>query len=182
VKAKKKTKKKENCLALVSQPLLDDITLSETPSMQGLIRAEHASFLQLGKSHRELEPAVEQACLARLRTSCPLNASVRFDASCLRSHGAFKSKLLQFPGEDYSSILLCPSEKSVSQTRAFFVVRFGSLADILTSPRHVRCIPNNGRWAAHPRRHLEEPCHQSVTNARLITIKRPHHTSVVPPV
>ena len=29
-------------------------------------------------------------------------------------------------------------------------VRFGSLADILTSPRHVRFTPNNGRWAAHP--------------------------------
>src|SRR6476646_8764438 len=27
-------------------------------------------------------------------------------------------------------------------------VRYGSLADILTSPRHVRFTPNNGRWAA----------------------------------
>ena len=33
-------------------------------------------------------------------------------------------------------------------------VRFGSLADILTSPRHVRFTPNNGRWAAHPSQHL----------------------------
>ena len=32
----------------------------------------------------------------------------------------------------------------------FRYVRFGSLADILTSPRHVRFTPNNGRWAAHP--------------------------------
>src|SRR5262249_32864347 len=33
-------------------------------------------------------------------------------------------------------------------------VRFGSLADILTSPRHVRFHPNNGRLAAHPSQHL----------------------------
>ena len=33
-------------------------------------------------------------------------------------------------------------------------VRFGSLADILTSQRHVRFTPNNGRWAAHPSQHL----------------------------
>ena len=33
-------------------------------------------------------------------------------------------------------------------------VRFGSLADILTSPRHVRFTPNNGRWAAHPSQRL----------------------------
>ena len=32
--------------------------------------------------------------------------------------------------------------------------RFGSLADIRTSPRHVRFTPNNGRWAAHPSQHL----------------------------
>ena len=36
-------------------------------------------------------------------------------------------------------------------------VRFGSLADILTSPRHVRFTPNNGRWAAHPSQHLKRP-------------------------
>ena len=29
-------------------------------------------------------------------------------------------------------------------------VRYGSLADILTSPHHVRFTPHNGRWAAHP--------------------------------
>src|SRR6478672_694595 len=34
------------------------------------------------------------------------------------------------------------------------MVRFGSLADILTSPHHVRFTPNNGRWAAHPSQHL----------------------------
>src|SRR6187431_3315422 len=33
-------------------------------------------------------------------------------------------------------------------------VCFGSLADILTSPRHVRFTPNNGRWAAHPSQYL----------------------------
>jgi hypothetical protein len=33
-------------------------------------------------------------------------------------------------------------------------VRFGSLADIFTSPRHVRFTPNNGRWAAHPSQRL----------------------------
>jgi hypothetical protein len=33
-------------------------------------------------------------------------------------------------------------------------VRFGSLADILTSPRHVRFTPNNGRWTAHPNQHF----------------------------
>ena len=33
-------------------------------------------------------------------------------------------------------------------------VRFGSLADILTSPRHVRFTPNNGRRAAHPSQQL----------------------------
>jgi hypothetical protein len=33
-------------------------------------------------------------------------------------------------------------------------VCFGSLADIVTSPRHVRFTPNNGRWMAHPSQHL----------------------------
>jgi hypothetical protein len=33
-------------------------------------------------------------------------------------------------------------------------VRYGSLADILTSPRHVRFTPNNGRWAAHQKSEL----------------------------
>jgi hypothetical protein len=33
-------------------------------------------------------------------------------------------------------------------------VRFGSLADIRTSSRHVRFIPNNGRWAANQGQHL----------------------------
>jgi hypothetical protein len=33
-------------------------------------------------------------------------------------------------------------------------VRYGSLADILTGPRHVRFTPNNGRWATHPGQHL----------------------------
>ena len=36
-------------------------------------------------------------------------------------------------------------------------VPFGSLADILISPRHVRFTPNNGRWAAHPSQHLAVP-------------------------
>src|SRR6476620_10267728 len=30
---------------------------------------------------------------------------------------------------------------------------YGSLGDLLTSPRHVRYIPNNGSWAAHPSLH-----------------------------
>ena len=30
-------------------------------------------------------------------------------------------------------------------------VRLGSLADILTSPRHVRFTPNNGRWSGAPK-------------------------------
>ena len=34
-------------------------------------------------------------------------------------------------------------------------VRYGSLADILTSPRHVRLLtPNNGRCAPHPSQHF----------------------------
>ena len=33
-------------------------------------------------------------------------------------------------------------------------VPYGSLADILTVPLHVRFTPNNGRWAAHPSQHL----------------------------
>jgi hypothetical protein len=32
-------------------------------------------------------------------------------------------------------------------------VRYGSLADILISPRYVRFTPNNGRCAAHPSPH-----------------------------
>ena len=36
-------------------------------------------------------------------------------------------------------------------------VRYGSLADRLISPRHVRFTPNNGRWAAHPSQHLAVP-------------------------
>jgi hypothetical protein len=38
--------------------------------------------------------------------------------------------------------------------RAGANVRFGSLADIPTSPRHIRFTPNNGSWAAHPSLHL----------------------------
>jgi hypothetical protein len=37
---------------------------------------------------------------------------------------------------------------------AYINVRYGSLADILTSPRHVRFTPNNGHWSAHPSQHL----------------------------
>jgi hypothetical protein len=51
--------------------------------------------------------------------------------------------------------------RSVSQSRARVYsarwcenVRYGSLADILTVPRHVRFTPNNGSWAAHPSQHL----------------------------
>ena len=33
-------------------------------------------------------------------------------------------------------------------------VGLGSLADILTRPRHVRFTPNNGSWGAHPSQHL----------------------------
>jgi len=33
-------------------------------------------------------------------------------------------------------------------------VRFGSLADILTSPRHVRFTPNNGSRVTHPSQHI----------------------------
>ena len=36
-------------------------------------------------------------------------------------------------------------------------VRFGSLADIWTSPRHVRFTPNNGSGAAHPSLHFLRP-------------------------
>jgi hypothetical protein len=32
-------------------------------------------------------------------------------------------------------------------------VRFGSLADMPTSPRHIRFTPKNGSWAAHPSLH-----------------------------
>ena len=33
-------------------------------------------------------------------------------------------------------------------------VRFGSLADMLTSPRHVGFTLNNGRWTEHPSQHF----------------------------
>ena len=33
-------------------------------------------------------------------------------------------------------------------------VCYGSLADKVTSPRHVRFTPNNGRWTAHPSQHF----------------------------
>jgi hypothetical protein len=33
-------------------------------------------------------------------------------------------------------------------------VRYGSEADIVTSPRHVRFTPNNGRCTAHPSQHF----------------------------
>jgi hypothetical protein len=33
-------------------------------------------------------------------------------------------------------------------------VRYGSLADKVTSPRHDRFTPNNGRWTAHPSQHF----------------------------
>jgi hypothetical protein len=38
-------------------------------------------------------------------------------------------------------------------------VRFGSLADVLTSSRHDRFTPNNRRWAAHPSQHLRWSLH-----------------------
>jgi hypothetical protein len=37
------------------------------------------------------------------------------------------------------------------------MVRLGSLADILTSPRHVRFTPNDRRWAAHPSQRWPAP-------------------------
>ena len=45
-------------------------------------------------------------------------------------------------------------QKKRSRSIAGFHVRFGSLADILISPCHVRFTPNNGRWAAHPSQHF----------------------------
>ena len=33
-------------------------------------------------------------------------------------------------------------------------VRYGSLADKVTSPGHVRFTPNNGRWTTHPIQHF----------------------------
>jgi hypothetical protein len=32
--------------------------------------------------------------------------------------------------------------------------RYGSLADILISPRHVRFTPDSGRWTGHPSQRL----------------------------
>jgi len=51
-------------------------------------------------------------------------------------------------------------------------VRFGSLADIPTSPRHVRFTSNNGSWAAHPSQHrlLGGKHHEFV-------VRRPFHGS-----
>jgi hypothetical protein len=31
---------------------------------------------------------------------------------------------------------------------------YGSLAGIVTSPRHVRFTPHNGRWTEHPSQHF----------------------------
>ena len=45
-------------------------------------------------------------------------------------------------------------KRSTVSTGASGHVRYGSLADIPTSPRHVRFTPNNGSWAAHPSQHL----------------------------
>jgi hypothetical protein len=53
-------------------------------------------------------------------------------------------------GDDVFTEMLDVTNGSISVGK----VRFGSLADILTSPRHVRFTPNNGRWAAHPSQHL----------------------------
>ena len=52
---------------------------------------------------------------------------------------------------DQENAILCASAQRPYQVEN---VRFGSVADILTSPRHVRFTPNNGRWAAHPSQHL----------------------------
>ena len=46
-------------------------------------------------------------------------------------------------------------------------VRFGSLADKVTSPRNVRFTPNHGRWAAHPSQHLADGCAFHVSSACL---------------
>jgi hypothetical protein len=53
-------------------------------------------------------------------------------------------------------------------------VRFGSLADIVTSPRHVRFSPNNGHWAAHSNeRHNRIPDGPSVGQPfRLLEFQR----------
>jgi len=45
-------------------------------------------------------------------------------------------------------------ERCDTLKRKIGYVRLGSLADKVTSPRHVRFTPNNGRWTAHPSQHF----------------------------
>jgi hypothetical protein len=54
----------------------------------------------------------------------------------------------------FPKVWLKPAEAVSWLSHAKWNVRFGSLADILTSPRHVRFSSNNGHWAAHSNQHL----------------------------
>ena len=57
-------------------------------------------------------------------------------------------------GWEMSSSFRSPVNKFQNRELRRPYVRFGSLADVLTSPRHVRFTPNYGRWAPHPSQHL----------------------------
>jgi hypothetical protein len=48
---------------------------------------------------------------------------------------------------------MCLAAKSIP-VRYLTDVRFGALADIRERLGPVRFMPNNGRWAAHPSKHL----------------------------
>ena len=46
------------------------------------------------------------------------------------------------------------SSKRAASPTTLLTVRFGSLAEILTSPRYDRFTLQNGRWTAHPSQHF----------------------------
>ena len=58
------------------------------------------------------------------------------------------------PARLLAIFVLDTTEKEIVIPDKLGQVCFGSLADILTSPRHVRFTSNNGSWAAHPSQHL----------------------------
>src|SRR6476620_6033435 len=71
---------------------------------------------------------------------------------CVWPRGATVSPLVRARSERTNLLKPAPDGTEIRSTGSFDVrlVRFESLADILTSQRHFRFYPDNGRWAAHP--------------------------------
>jgi hypothetical protein len=143
-----------------------------------------SGLVRLGREHDRDVPAggvtfALMAFASRIACACAL-----FDSSCPSTAISICSYIIVFSpfGALAESALASPASSEIIVTTVFHrekwilcmrrarsshspilpftatpgasYVRFGSLADILTSPRLVRFTPNHGRWAAHPSQHL----------------------------